>query len=368
MKIALITIHNANNYGAVLQTFAMQEVLKGYGEVKIINYKNRHVSRSFDLVRVKLGIHGLLGTGKDVFRLFPRRRVIKKFKSFIENNLYLTESVTHEDLVNGKANEYDVYIAGSDQIWNPMCVNEKGLIDLGYFLDFAPTKAKKISFASSIGGHKYSETEADHAKVLLSSFEHLAVREKDTQTYLEKLLNKPVAHVLDPTLLLDKRAWLDAIEVSSCKGRVGYILLYTVPKLPLLKKVVSYFANKLGLKVVLLEQGLTASARVDEHIRDAGPEDFIKLFANASFVITDSFHGTCFALNFEKPFVAVSSGVHSNRIESLLNLIGLEERLIKDPKDMAHISLEMDMGAALERLSVAREKSLHYLALALDHE
>ncbi|QTF55349.1 polysaccharide pyruvyl transferase family protein [Stutzerimonas frequens] len=365
MKIALVTIHNANNYGAVLQTFAMQEVLKRYGEVEVINYKNRHISRSFDLVRIKLSFHGLLGVGKDVFRLFPRRRVIKKFKAFIGDKLCLTESLTHEDLVNGKASGYDVYVAGSDQIWNPMCVNEKGLIDLGYFLDFAPAKAKKISFASSIGGHKYSDAEAAHVQVLLSSFEHLAVREKGTQIYLEKLLNKPVEHVLDPTLLLNKRAWLEAIEVSSCKSGAGYILLYTVPKLPLIRGVVSFFANKLGLKVVLLEQGLTASARVDEHIRDAGPKDFIELFANASFVITDSFHGTCFALNFEKPFVTVSSGRHSNRIESLLNLVGLEDRLLKDLKSMANIPLEMDMSAALERLNIAREESLSYLASAV---
>ena len=346
MKIALVTIHNANNYGAVLQTFAMQEVLKRYGEVEVIDYKNRHVSRSFDLVRIKLSFHGLLGIGKDIFRLFPRWRVIKKFKAFIEDKLCLTESLTHEDLVNGKASGYDVYVAGSDQIWNPMCVNEKGLIDLGYFLDFAPAKAKKISFASSIGGHKYSDAEAAHVQVLLSSFEHLAVREKGT-------------------LLLNKRAWLEAIEVSSCKSGAGYILLYTVPKLPLIRGAVSFFAKKLGLKVVLLEQGLMASARVDEHIRDAGPKDFIELFANASFVITDSFHGTCFALNFEKPFVTVSSGRHSNRIESLLNLVGLEERLLKDLKSMANIPLEMDMSAALERLNVAREESLSYLASAV---
>ena len=79
MKIALLTIHNANNYGAILQTFAMQEVLKRYGEVEIINYRNRHISRSFDLIRLKPDLHGLLGFGKDILRLKPRYKVIKKF-------------------------------------------------------------------------------------------------------------------------------------------------------------------------------------------------------------------------------------------------------------------------------------------------
>lgn len=361
MKIALITIQNANNYGAITQAFAMQEVLKRYGEVDIINYENRHISRSFDLVRFKPDFHGLLGAGKDLFRLFPRYRAIKKFKDFIDDKFNLTESFTHEDLVAGKVADYDVYVAGSDQIWNPVCVNDKGQIDTGYFLDFAPSEAKKISFASSIGGHKYSEVEAASVKQLLSRFEHLAVREKDTQIYLKKLLNRPVKHVLDPTLLLDKQDWLNAVGVASDAERVGYILLYTVPKVSLINDAVNYFAKKLNLKVISLEQGLTAGAKVNKQIRDAGPKEFIELFANASFVITDSFHGTCFALNFEKPFVAVSPGKHSNRIESLLNLVGLDDQLLKDGNEISKKPVEMDMNTAIERLNVAREESMNYL-------
>lgn len=361
MKIALVTIQNANNYGAVLQAFAMQEVLKRYGEVEIVNYENRHISRSFDLVRVKPSFHGVLGTGKDIFRLFPRYRAIKKFKQFIAEKFHLTKSMTHADLLNGKILKYDVYVAGSDQIWNPMCVNEKGVIDPTYFLDFAPLEAKRISFASSIGGHKYSEAEASQAKKLLAGFEQLAVREKDTQIYLEKLLNRPVHHVLDPTLLLNREKWLDAAEVSSDIGKSDYILLYTVPKAPLIREAVDFFSEKLGLRVISLEQSLTAGARVDEQIRDAGPKEFIELFANASFVITDSFHGTCFALNFSKPFVAVSSGKHSNRIESLLQLVGLEERLVKESSEMFNMPTVCNMSAALECLNSSRNKSIEYL-------
>jgi hypothetical protein len=365
VKVALITIQNANNYGAVLQAFAMQEVLKRYGEVDIINYKNRHISRSFDLVRIKPSLHGVLGTGKDIFRLFPRYRAIKKFKGFIANKFNLTETFTHDDLAAGKASGYDVYVAGSDQIWNPVCVNEKGQIDLAYFLDFVPIEAKKISFASSVGGHKYSKAESVHVKLLLSRFKHLAVREKDTQVYLETLLNKPIKHVLDPTLLLNKQEWLSAVGGASSTDIAGYILLYTVPKVSLIKDAVNYFAKKLGLKVISLEQGLMAGARVDKQIRDAGPKEFIELFANASFVITDSFHGTCFALNFEKPFVAVSPGKHSNRIESLLNLVGLEGRLLKDSNEMIKIPAEVDVSFALDRLNALRAESTIYLESCL---
>ncbi len=361
MKIALVTIQNANNYGAVLQTFAMQEVLKRYGEVEIINYENRHISRSFDLVRIKPSFHGLLGTGKDIFRLFPRYRAIRKFKQFVKNKFHLTENITYVDLWNGKLSNYDIYVAGSDQIWNPVCVNGKGQIDTGYFLDFAPAQAKKISFASSIGGHRYSETEAVQVKQLLADFEQLAVREKDTQIYLEELLSRPVKHVLDPTLLLNREQWLEVAEISGDTVETGYILLYTVPRVPLIKDAVDFFAEKLGLRVVSLEQGLTAGARVDEQIRDAGPKEFIELFSNASFVITDSFHGTCFALNFSKPFVSIAPGKHSNRIESLLELVGLKGRLLKNNGEMERMPVEVNMSAALEQLEISRIESIKYL-------
>lgn len=365
MKIALLTIQNANNYGAVLQTFAMQEVLKKYGKVDVLNYENRHISRSFDLVRIKPTVHGLLGTGKDLCRLFPRYRAIEKFKQFISKKINLTKNLNYADLVSGKASGYDVYVAGSDQIWNPVCVNEKGQLDLGYFLNFVSKDAKKISYASSMGGHVYSIEESEIVKRLLSSFNHLAVREKNTQEYLAKLLERNIENVLDPTLLLNKEQWLEAVKTSKRNTKDEYILLYTVPRVPLIKKVVDYYSKQLGLKVVSLEQGLTAGAKVDHQVRDAGPKEFIELFANASFVITDSFHGTCFALNFEKSFIAVSPGKHSNRIESLLNLVGLEERLVKEASEMPKIPVDKDMSLASEKLKISRNKSLTYLDIAM---
>lgn len=366
MKIALLTIHNANNYGAILQTFAMQEVLKRYGEVEIINYRNRHISRSFDLIRLKPDLHGLLGFGKDILRLKPRYKVIKKFRKFIAQSLILTDEVSSLDLANGACGIYDVYVAGSDQIWNPNCVNASGRLDTTYFLDFVGPVSKKISYASSMGGYIYNEIEEGLARGFLKTFEKVSVREKSTQRYLAHLIQSEVEHVLDPSLLLNKEEWIN--QISDAEGsqlNEPYILLYTVPKVDLVRKAVSFFSKKLGLKVIAIDQGLWAGAKVDQLIRDAGPEDFLRLFANAKFVITDSFHGTCFALNFEKPFVAISPGKHSNRVESLLNEVGAKNRLVNVESDLLRIPDEIDYTKVSLKLELKRKQAFNYLSNSL---
>ncbi|MDO3385983.1 polysaccharide pyruvyl transferase family protein, partial [Gilvimarinus sp. SDUM040013] len=137
----------------------------------------------------------------------------------------------------------------------------------------------------------------------------ISVHEKDTQLLLQGLMGKDVHHVLDPTLLLSKDQWLETLEIKNKVNiKEKYILLYTVPKNPLIRNAVEYFSKKTGYKVVALDQGLSAGAKVDKQIRDAGPIEFLELFSNAAFVITDSFHGTCFSINLEKPFITVSSG------------------------------------------------------------
>ena len=365
IKIALVTTQNANNYGAIFQAFALQQVLSRYGYVEVINYNNSHIGVSFDLVRVKPTVHGLLGIGKDILRLFPRYNVIKKFKQFIQQNIVLTKSVSMPELQNGELKQYDVYVAGSDQIWNPACINKDCMIDPIYFLSFAPKAARKISYASSIGGYKLSSNEKKQFRELLEDFDKISVRERDTQILLQEVLSKDVHHVLDPTLLLSKEEWLEGLGIEESVYKEKYILLYTVPKVPLIREAVEFFSKKTGLKVVAIDQGLSAGVKVGQQIRDAGPIEFLQLFANAEFVITDSFHGTCFALNFELPFLTISPGVHSNRVESLLSLVGLQHRIIKCEDDFRKLDIKLDFNGANKNLLKARAESILFLSSTL---
>ncbi|MFG5861342.1 polysaccharide pyruvyl transferase family protein [Metapseudomonas sp. CR1201] len=369
MKIALVTIHNANNYGAIFQAFALQEVLSRYGEVEIVDYENRHISRSFDLVRLKPTLHGALGAGKDIFRIFPRARAIEKFKAFIRTNFKLTARLSQRDLLQNGLKDFDCYVAGSDQIWNPACVSDRREIDPVYFLDFASNGCRKISYASSLGSYVYDENEKIILKNLLSDFSNISVREKSAKEFLDSLLGGGVSHVLDPTLLLSMEEWLVRLDVNNYKAKLPeekYILLYTVPKVPLIRKAVDLVAKKMGLKIISLDQGLSAGAVVDRQIRDAGPLEFLKLFAGAEFIVTDSFHGVCFSLNFNKPFMAISPGKHSNRLESLLGGVGLTNRLIGSEDELKIFSgFEPDYSYR-EALQSMREASLNYLKSSLE--
>ncbi len=365
MKIGLITIHNANNYGAVLQTFALVKVLSTYGDVEVINYNNRHISRDSDLIRFYPSIHGLLGTGKDIFRIIPRRKAIGKFLEFISTYLNTTKLYSKVELKQNKLDKFDIYISGSDQIWNPVCVSRDNLLDPIYFCDFTSSGKKKISYASSLGAHQFSSSEKRQLKMYLKDFTHISVREKDAQLFLNDLLPLEVEYVLDPTLLLSKQEWLDSFKIKKNDSSEKYILLYSVPKSKLLGKTVDYISKKLNMKVIAINQSLTTGAKVTQQIRDAGPIDFLTYFSSASFVITDSFHGTCFALNFGIPFVSVSAGKNINRVQSLLSIVGLEHMILKEEKQLKEMNFKIDFSSAHEKLKKAKEESQNYLSRAV---
>lgn len=363
MKIALITIHNVSNYGAVLQAFATKKILSQYGEVETINYFNPHLPYQLDLIRFKPSIHGIKMAIHDILRLKSRTKVVKKFKKFSESNLNLSKLVTQQNIQNRITNDFEVYVCGSDQIWNPSIVSKDGKLDPIYFLSFANKKAKKISYASSTGGNRFTDSEnKEKAKDLLKDFTTISVRESNTQEVLSQLLKREVFHVLDPTLLLSKEEWFEALEIDKNERsqKEDYILAYSVPRTLLMKKAVEFFAEKLGNKVVIIDQALKPFVKTDLHIRDAGPLEFIELFANASFVITDSFHGVCFSINFKKPFVAVNGG--GSRIESLLNLFGLKDRLINEEKNIHELSTEFSYEYSKNKLKYERAKSIKVLS------
>lgn len=360
MKIAIVTVNRANNYGAVLQAYATQKVLSELGETYIIDYDNRYISFRLDLIRYHKSL-GLLANVKfiihDILRIFSRYKAVKKFNSFILTYMNLTDKFSSKDLQNGKANEFDVYVCGSDQIWNPEIVTPQKKIDSNYFLSFANKNALKLSYASSFGHHKLTVNEQKQVKELLSEFTFVSVRESDAKDMLESFMdNKQINHVLDPTLLLDKQEWLDTFELKEHNNYGDYILLYTAPRSELLKKAVAYFSKKLGLKVISIDQSFFPLANVDIHIKDAGPKEFIDYFANAKFVITDSFHGVCFSINFDKDFVAVAPGKKSNRLTSLINLLNLDNNLVSSEKEFEFINSKLDYtGVKLNLLNQIKQ-------------
>lgn len=364
MKIALITIHRTNNYGALMQVYATQKVLSKYGSVTVIDYRNEKVESSLQLFRFSFDINGIKALAKDVLRYIPRRKALKKVNSFIENRLNLSLSVDKENISSTLSDSFDLYVCGSDQIWNPKCISNIDAIDENYFCGFAPENSKIISYASSAGSHKYNDDEVKTVHKLLSRFSSLSVRESDLSKFLSKIISKPVAHVLDPTLLLNEDEWLEdfndeSISIKQLPER--FILVYTVPKSSLLSDAIRVVKSRTGLAVVSVDQGLLTSFHVDKQIRDASPEDFISIFHKAEYIITDSFHGVCFSINFGKKFMAVSPGIYSNRIDSLLSIVGLTEKCIRSAQDLENFEFDYDYEKTKTRLDQERIKSLQFI-------
>ena len=169
-NILLVTTNNANNYGAALQAFALRQKLSKFGRVTTLNYDNRYIGSSMDYIRFKPSLHGLLGLAKDLLRVRPRVLAINKFKSFGEKHLSLSPPISKTALSENEMLEYDVFVSGSDQIWNPRCTNASGEIDETYFLGFAPHGKKKVSYASSWGGFQPTPLEQETISRLLSDY------------------------------------------------------------------------------------------------------------------------------------------------------------------------------------------------------
>ena len=362
-KIGLVTIHHANSYGGVLQAYATQTILSRFGDVKIVDYKTEHLRKTMSLVRFGDGPRGVLRAAKDVLRLVPRKRLLDNFRRFFSENYRLSESVKNsEDALNVFRN-FDVMVSGSDQIWNPKVIDG---LDPVYFLG-GGASCRRVAYASSSGSYRFSPAEWEVVRPYLERYDALAVREHDTADYLSRELGRNVGQVIDPTLLLSKHEWCQVINPPTDNALQGkYILVYTLKKNKLVRDSVAYIARKLNMTVVAIDQDPYLGFKVDRHVNSAGPKDFVSLFLNASFVVTNSFHGTAFSLNFEKPFVVIEPESGVNRIEGLLEDVGLGGHLVNSLSNVDRaLSCEFDYEKISCLLSLARRRSIDYLEASL---
>jgi len=364
MKIALLTIHWVNNYGASLQTFATIKALQKFGEVTLIDYRTNYVAKGMKLLRCGNKARDILRVGKDLFRIIPRSRVIQKFKEFIYSMPISRRVVSDADFAD-LLQRFDLFVSGSDQIWNPKIICENSKLDKHYMLDFAVNKPK-ISYASSMGSYRYTSDELTEAKSLLSLFKNISVRERDTADYLSGVLERKIQTVVDPTLLYNKKQWSTFFNISEENFMdEPFILVYVLNSDKNVKDTVQYFRKSLGIKVVAIDQNPFAGYHCDSHIKDASPAEFVKYFHQASFVITNSFHGTCFSLIFNKNFVVTKPPSSGNRITDLLQHLQLMDRYIKPGAKKYDGLREIDFHAVNNLLDKMRSRSFNYIENSL---
>lgn len=317
MKTATLTFQSTNNYGAALQCYALQKALTDLGiENDVIDYASDFLNKPYkkEVLKEKGFIRYCLGNAYALIRS-PRNKKFKEFRS----NLKLSEHVT-KCTIDTIEEKYDKFIVGSDQVWNGSLIG----YDDTYFLKFVHNQSKKLSYSASFGFKTVpSELEGKY-KSLLDGFDYYCVRESTGVEIIDKLLGKKAYHTIDPTLLLKPEDWENVMKAPQVKDK--YILVYQIEPSKHLIQVVENLRLATGYRVIAIPFVMGAYPKA-KSMFTAGPAEWIGLFRNAEYIVTDSFHGTAFSTLFNKKFWSCVDK-NESRKTSFLNQIGLENRLI----------------------------------------
>lgn len=324
-KVGILTFHDADNLGAVLQAYALKSVIENKcgASAEIIDYKCRKITDT-KYVQKGSGIKSLIKyVPMSVYYKIKRRG----FDKFRKEQLGCSERTYNKENIKETESNYDVFITGSDQVWNPECSGD----DSTYVLDFVSENSKKYSYAASIGNFDITKADIDWIKSI-ASYSGVSVREKSASEQLKSLGINAHVHA-DPVMLLSREEWEAVMSKPILKEK--YVLVYLVlPDVNVMKKATEY-AKEHNCKIISNKKSL-------EFIMHNSPGEFLSWINNADYVFTNSFHGTAFSLIFNKPLYAdveMADGSVNKRVKDLLDA-AKSERLIDDMKNSAFDYLE----------------------------
>lgn len=373
-RIGMMTFYDVQNYGAALQAYALQHKLLEFGtdaefirfidDSQKVNQKAAGI-RDYFLVlkRSEFSINKFLKSHS----LVPN--VSKKFERFREEFFHVSrESYCGYDSLKDADTIYDAFIAGSDMVWSDIGYN----LD-AYFLKFTEEN-KRLSYAPSLTGVDFNnQQKIDYLRDSINGINALSCREKYGVDAIKKITGRDAFLAIDPTLLLTSEEWRSALSIK--KSTEKYILCYMFDGVPgKQKKQLEKIAKNEGLTIRYIP--MKPSEFVNElesgYSAAYGPKEFVELFSNASFVVTNSFHGLLFSIIFEKPFVLyhrpVSNkwGIHEDRMSSVLELTGLSDRFLYLDTIIDSSYLKLNYSTASKMILLERERSLEYLKNTVD--
>lgn len=368
MRAGILTFHRAYNYGAVLQAYALQKKLSDMGlSNEIIDYWPQAFKYIYFLKKKFKLSHPPVKTW--IWHALAKNIINKRaqnFEMFIQNKLTLSENTyTSYKKLEQADLKYDLYITGSDQVWNNSCA----AFDKAFFLQI-PQAKRKYSYAASFGFLSIPPELKDEYKKRLAGYERYSVREQSGKEILSDLLSVDACVNCDPTLLLSKDEWLKLID-NRTNIDEKYILVYYVEKTYKLKEMAVGLSKKTGYKIIILPCNMSfdsLTGRADAGfgattISDASPEDFLALFYGAQYVLTNSFHGTVFSIIFQKQFISqttLDNGNENRRSKELLKALNLSDR---EDVDLNCIDNPINWDGTEEHLKNFRAASEEYLKL-----
>ena len=309
MKIGLLTVHCSSNFGASLQAYALKNFLEERGNtVEILNYRFSGFLYAKDYSEnLRLSMNSRLK-----LLLFREKCNIryKKFQEFEKECLGINE-VELKKIEDG---DYDIFVVGSDQVWNPSHIN----FDETFYFCGVRNKTR-ISYAASLGKDRFDDTEKQYLKDAISHMSAISVREPDSIPLLTSLgCSKEINYHVDPVFLLNSSKWR-ALEQNPKTEFRDYILVYVLGKNSIINQTVRSLRNKFKKEIVCIQSDLR-NKYGDHNLYDIGPREFLHLVDNAYMVVTNSFHGVSFSYLFEKKVIILKSEKLNLRIDNLIKL------------------------------------------------
>lgn len=366
MKIKTITCHDVYNVGASLQAYALATYLKTLGhDVEIIDYKPDYLSGHY---RLWGGVNAVYD--KPVVRQayclvkFPGRLARKlgkrkrRFDRFTAQYLPLTERYSSFRKLEQNPPQADVYIAGSDQIWNTLFSNGR---DPAFYLQFAPQSSTKASYAASFAAAEIADGWSDKLADWISDLDYVSVREGSGLDILRKLGITRGYQVMDPVFLLDASAWSRFSGQWKNPVRQPYVLLYDFDRSREMADFAGEIARKNGWQLI----SFLKNPYIKKDFSDEGPIAFVSLICGAKAVVSNSFHATAFSLIFHKEFWVFDreEGINA-RMRDLMKLVGVEGRIASKKRR----NDEIDYDTVQDNIDRVEKISKDYLEMVLERD
>lgn len=366
MKIKTITCHDVYNVGASLQSYALMKYLQKQGhDVEIIDYKPEYLSRHYRLNVINNPKYDYFFVKQAyILAKLPQRLIARcgkrkrNFDRFRENYLKLTDKhyCSYQALLED-CPEAELYIAGSDQIWNPLFPNGK---DAAFFLQFVPDCKKRISYAASFATDEISDEDKKRMTIWLEKFDAVSVREESALSILETM-GIQGKQVCDPVFLLNALDW-GKIAVDA--NEKNYLFVYDFDNNSDIDQIADWISKKQGLNVCSVFP-MNGNVKV---LKNMGPLEFLGSVKTAKVVLSNSFHATAFSLLFHKEFYVVNRQDSINtRMRDLLKLVGLEDRLLHSLEEIEHVK-PIEWDEVDKRLKKNVDFSQNYLKMQTTKE
>lgn len=365
MKIGIITFHKAENFGAVLQCFALQTFLQSLNfDVKIIDYQSPHIRKVYQIVDFSI-FKSEYSSWKKIRMFLGRLRTciarIEKKKAYTSFRNRFLKLSTHVNNVNELPSDINAFVVGSDQMWN---IALTGGIDDVYFLN-KKLEAIKISYAvsSEIWAYKRLEDESKKIATLINDFSFLSVREEHFKRELQKYTPHQIQVCIDPSFLLNRDEYKKILKKPQYKK---YVLAYHLVDSSVMTNIAEQVSCECNKDLIEIHAGFAKYNDKKRHKSNLGPTELLGYIANADIVFTTSFHGLAFSIIFEKQFWVIDNGGNT-RQKNLLIQLGLSDRLVKSIEEIRY-NQPIDYSEINKRLKPLVDYSIDYLKKSLSRK